>query len=76
MKQLFTLLTIGLNLALYSQNVGINSSGSSPNACAMSSMRYNDLIAITIKAVQERQQIILDDKEKIKLLENRLKALE
>lgn len=42
----------------------------------MYGVRYNDLISISVKAIQEQQQIIHAQNEKIKSLEDRLKAIE
>lgn len=48
----------------------------SKDDAGMLGMRYNDLISITVKAIQEQQQQIIADKEKIKALEERLQILE
>ena len=42
----------------------------------MYSVRYNDLISISVKAIQEQQEIITSQDVKIKSLEDRLKAIE
>ncbi|MEC4004014.1 tail fiber domain-containing protein [Flavobacterium sp. SUN052] len=42
----------------------------------MYSVRYNDLISISVKAIQEQHEIITSQNIKIKSLEERLKAIE
>lgn len=42
----------------------------------MYGVRYNDLISISVKAIQDQQEIINSQKDKIRSLEDRLKAIE